>query len=136
VDQVGRAGKALASIVDRVAHISTLVSEIASGAAEQSTGLAEINIGVTQLDQVTQKNAAMVEEATAASNALHHDATALGQLVSTFTTRGSATAATSVIDMARPSGAAFVPREAGPIMARASAASAASAGGRSVWQDF
>jgi methyl-accepting chemotaxis protein len=136
VDQVGRAGKALASIVDRVAHISTLVSEIASGAAEQSTGLAEINIGVTQLDQVTQKNAAMVEEATAASNALHHDATALGQLVSTFTTPGSATAATSVIDMARPSGAAFVPREAGPIMARASAASAASAGGRSVWQDF
>jgi methyl-accepting chemotaxis protein len=65
VDQVGRAGEALASIVNRVAHISTLVSDIAAGASEQSTGLAEINIGVTQLDQVTQQNAAMVEDSTA-----------------------------------------------------------------------
>lgn len=133
VDQVGRAGKALASIVDRVAHISTLVSEIASGAGEQSTGLAEINIGVTQLDQVTQKNAAMVEEATAASNALHHEATTLGELVSTFTTRGGAPAPTSVIEMRRPPAAAPVPREASLNLARVSAAAP---GGRSVWQDF
>ena len=86
VDQVGKAGEALHNIVGSVANISSLVSTIAAGAAEQSTGLAEINIGVTQLDQVTQQNAAMVEEATAASHSLHQDATGLAGLVARFKT--------------------------------------------------
>jgi len=81
---VGRAGTALNSIVDRVGHISQLVSEIAVGSAEQSTGLAEINIGVTQLDQVTQQNAAMVEQSTAASHILNTDASKLSNLISQF----------------------------------------------------
>jgi len=67
-----------------VDHISKLVSEMAVGTAEQSTGIGEINIGVTQLDQVTQQNAAMVEEATAASHLLNTDATKLSKLVSQF----------------------------------------------------
>jgi methyl-accepting chemotaxis protein len=81
---VSKAGDALTAIADRVAHISTLISEIASGAQEQSTGLGEINIGVTHLDQVTQQNAAMVEEATAGSHALNQEATQLIELVSRF----------------------------------------------------
>ena len=84
VEQVDRTGDALTSIVNRVAHISTLVSDIAAGAGEQSTGLAEINVGVTQLDQVTQQNAAMVQEATAASHLLHQEATSLADLVGHF----------------------------------------------------
>ncbi|EEW26786.1 methyl-accepting chemotaxis protein [Rhodobacter ferrooxidans] len=84
VEQVGKAGEALHNIVGSVASISTLVSNIAVGATEQSTGLAEINIGVTQLDQVTQQNAAMVEETTAASHALSQDATGLATIVSKF----------------------------------------------------
>lgn len=84
VEQVDRTGEALASIVDRVAHISTLISDIATGSGEQSTGLAEINIGVTQLDQVTQQNAAMVEQATAASQDLHQEASGLAALVERF----------------------------------------------------
>lgn len=84
VNQVDRTGEALASIVERVAHISTLVSDIAAGAGEQSTGLAEINIGVTQLDQVTQQNAAMVEQSTAASHSLYVEATRLADLVGHF----------------------------------------------------
>ena len=84
VDLVGKAGDALQNIVERVSHISQLVSEIAEGSNEQSTGLAEINIGVTQLDQVTQQNAAMVEEATAASHLLNSDAAKLSNLVSQF----------------------------------------------------
>ncbi len=87
VQQVGRAGEALASIVDKVAHISTLMSDMAEGASQQSIGLAEINIGVTQLDQVTQQNAAMVEESTAASHSLHQDATMLASLVGHFRTQ-------------------------------------------------
>lgn len=84
VDLVGKAGEALTSIVERVGNISHLVSEMAVGSADQSTGLAEINIGVTQLDQVTQQNAAMVEQATAASHLLNNDAGKLSALVAHF----------------------------------------------------
>lgn len=86
VEQVGRAGAALASIVDKVAHISTLMSDIAQGASQQSTGLGEINLGVTQLDQVTQQNAAMVEESSAASHSLYQEATTLSSLIGSFRT--------------------------------------------------
>lgn len=84
VDLVGRAGEALHSIVGRVGHISQLISEMAEGAAEQSTGLSEVNIGMSQLDQVTQQNAAMVEEATAAGHTLNGDAVTLSELVARF----------------------------------------------------
>ncbi len=89
VDLVGETGSALSSIVDRVNTISELVSNIAEGAAEQSTGLSEINTGVSQLDQVTQQNAAMVEEATAAGHMLHTDAGRLADLVAEFKIEGS-----------------------------------------------
>lgn len=84
VDLVGKAGTALTSIVDRVGHISQLVSEMAAGSAEQSTGLGEINSGVSKLDQVTQQNVAMVEETSAASHVLNTDATNLSAHVAHF----------------------------------------------------
>ena len=84
VDLVGKAGDALNSIVGRVNEISELVSDITEGAVEQSTGLAEINIGVTQLDQVTQQNAAMVEQSTAAGHLLKADAQKLTNVVAGF----------------------------------------------------
>ena len=90
VDAVGRAGQALARIVTSVAHISTLVSEIAAGAVQQSTGLAEVNIGVMQIDQVAQNNAAMVEESATASRALQEEALRLDRLVGQFAVHGTA----------------------------------------------
>jgi methyl-accepting chemotaxis protein len=87
VDAVGGAGKALTLLVDRVTHISTLVSGIAAGAAEQSTSLAEVNVGVTQLDQVAQRNASMVEQSATTTVALQGEAVGLDKLVSQFTTR-------------------------------------------------
>ena len=96
VDQVGRAGEALHSIVGSVGNVATLVSTIAAGAAEQSSGLGEINIGVTQLDQVTQQNAAMVEQSTAASHMMKQDATGLSDLVARFRLSGAATPAFDV----------------------------------------
>lgn len=86
VDLVGEAGNALSQIVDSVSNISTHVSEIAASANEQSTGLAEINKAVTQLDQVTQQNAAMFEETTAASHALTREAETLSNTMSQFKT--------------------------------------------------
>ncbi|MBO9475409.1 HAMP domain-containing protein [Shimia sp. R10_1] len=81
---VGKAGEALNSISDRVSHISRLVSDIALGASEQSVGLAEINASVLQLDQVTQANAAMVEESSAAGQMLRRDADDLTEMVARF----------------------------------------------------
>ncbi|TNC51990.1 methyl-accepting chemotaxis protein [Rubellimicrobium rubrum] len=107
VQLVGQAGTALTSIVGRVSEISSLVSEIAAGAREQSTGLGEINIAITQLDQVTQQNAAMVEESTTASHALSQDAAHLGEVVGRFRiaeadikATASPTATTAQMDLA------------------------------------
>ncbi|WIY25169.1 methyl-accepting chemotaxis protein [Parasedimentitalea psychrophila] len=81
---VGETGAALDSIAGRIGHISKLVTDIAVGAGEQSVGLAEINTGVVELDQVTQENAAMVEQSTAAGHLLKSDASKLSETVAQF----------------------------------------------------
>jgi methyl-accepting chemotaxis protein len=81
---VGQTGEALQRIVDRVAEIDGLVSEIAASAQEQAVGLAQVNTAVNQMDQVTQQNAAMVEQSTAASHSLAQEAEALQASVAQF----------------------------------------------------
>ncbi|SIO38590.1 methyl-accepting chemotaxis protein [Rhodovulum sp. ES.010] len=92
VSRVNRAGDALSVIVGQVAEISDLIDGIATGAQEQSVGLSEINGGVSQLDQMTQQNAAMVEENTAAGATLKQEADRLMQIVSKFRLGGPAQA--------------------------------------------
>jgi methyl-accepting chemotaxis protein len=70
VDLVAETGKALERIFAQVAEIDAIVSEIATSAQDQASGLQEVNTDVNQMDQVTQQNAAMVEESTAASHTL------------------------------------------------------------------
>ncbi|WP_353055677.1 methyl-accepting chemotaxis protein [Epibacterium ulvae] len=84
VQLVGESGGALSAVVGQVSHISGLITGIAQAAELQSTGLNEINVGVLQLDQVTQQNAAMVEESTAASHLLKNEAAKLAELVAHF----------------------------------------------------
>jgi len=84
VDRVGRAGKALEEIVGRVESVSSLVSDIAASAKEQSTSLSEVNTAVNKMDQVTQQNASMVEQTTAASHSLANDSDELMNQVSHF----------------------------------------------------
>lgn len=84
VELVVDTGKALERIVAQVVEISKVVSEIASGAAEQSSALQQVNIAVGQMDQDIQKNAAMVEETTAASHSLRQEAERVAQAVGTF----------------------------------------------------
>ncbi|MFN7129700.1 MAG: methyl-accepting chemotaxis protein [Brevundimonas sp.] len=84
VKLVGQTGEALQRIVDRVAEIDGLVSEIAASAQEQAVGLAEVNTAVNQMDQVTQQNAAMVEQSTAASHSLSQEAESLQASVAQF----------------------------------------------------
>jgi methyl-accepting chemotaxis protein len=81
---VGQSGAALESIVARVAQIAELVGEISNSANEQATALGQINATVRTMDEVTQQNAAMVEESTSATHLLAEDALALGRLVAQF----------------------------------------------------
>jgi methyl-accepting chemotaxis protein len=84
VTLVGRTGVALEAIAGRVNEISGIMTQITASTAEQATALEEINLAVNQMDQVTQQNAAMVEESTAACQNLTHDAAQLASLVSRF----------------------------------------------------
>ncbi|PIB94619.1 chemotaxis protein [Caulobacter sp. FWC2] len=93
---VGATGQALSDIVEKVAQIDTLISEIAQSSQEQSTGLNQVNVAVNQMDQVTQQNAAMVEQATAAAAGLRNEAGQLTGLVARFETgRGAERAVTA-----------------------------------------
>jgi len=91
VSLVGEAGDALQRIVAHVSEISGLVGEIALSAREEAQGLGEVNSAVNQMDQVTQQNAAMVEEATAASRMLAEETKELSRLVGRFSISGMET---------------------------------------------
>ena len=84
VKLVAETGDSLERIVTQVAEINGVVGEIAAGAKEQALGLEQINIAINQMDQVTQKNATMVEEATAASHSLSQETAQLSGLIGQF----------------------------------------------------
>lgn len=102
VDLVGEAGTALKDIASHVGNISEHVSGIALSAREQSSGLSEINLAMSQLDQVTQQNAAMFEETTAASQALNRETDNLMDLIRRFKTANSSHAVTVTRQQDRP----------------------------------
>ncbi|MBW8813123.1 MAG: HAMP domain-containing protein [Caulobacterales bacterium] len=84
VNLVGETGKVLQRILTQVTDINAVVTEIAASAQEQATGLQQVNTAINQMDQVTQQNAAMVEEATAASHSLVTESEALARLIARF----------------------------------------------------
>ena len=81
---VSDAGTTMQEIVDSIGRVTAIMSQIAMASAEQSSGIEQVNQAVAQMDQVTQQNAALVEEAAAASDAMREQAQALSALVSTF----------------------------------------------------
>ena len=84
VDLVGRTGSALERIIEQVASLNELVTDIASAAQEQASGAQEVNVAIGEMDRVTQQNAALVEEASAASVNLAQEASSLSDLVRRF----------------------------------------------------
>jgi methyl-accepting chemotaxis protein len=84
VTLVRESGDALAGIASRINEITQLMAEVRTSTQEQSMGLAEVNSAVNDMDQVTQQNAAMVEQSTAASLSLSQEAADLAQLVGRF----------------------------------------------------
>ncbi|GAD22737.1 methyl-accepting chemotaxis protein [Acidovorax sp. MR-S7] len=82
--QAAQAGTAMQEIMDGIQRVAGIVDEIALASREQASGLAQINQAVAHLDGVTQQNAALVEETSAASSALQQQAHDLAELAGTF----------------------------------------------------
>jgi methyl-accepting chemotaxis protein len=129
VEMVGRSGEALERIMHQVSAIDTLVTDIAASAQEQAGGLAEVNTAVNKMDQTTQQNAAMVEEATAATHNLKSEAAELRRLIGGFRTGQDAAPAA-----AAPARAARAPARAPARVAYAGGA--ATAARLDDWEEF
>ncbi|MEP7295594.1 MAG: methyl-accepting chemotaxis protein [Burkholderiales bacterium] len=86
--QVNDAGASMTEIVSQVQRVSQLISEISNASNEQATGISQVGDAVTQLDQVTQQNAALVEESAAAAESLRHQAATLAEVVRVFKLSG------------------------------------------------
>ncbi|WP_311272451.1 MULTISPECIES: methyl-accepting chemotaxis protein [unclassified Rhizobium] len=144
VTLVQRTGEVLSEIETRVLSINDHIHSIAASAKEQSTGLNEVNLAINQMDQVTQRNAAMVEETSAATHKLSSEAESLVSLVGRFRLgdEGGQMASYSA-QPSRP--AAATPRSApvaSPVrkmmgnVARAFSGNTAVAQSRDEWQEF
>ena len=81
---VSRAGDSIDDIVSRIERVASIISEISASANQQTTGIVQIKQAVHQLDEVTQQNAALVEQSAAAAESLNHQAGSLVSLVGTF----------------------------------------------------
>lgn len=127
VDLVGKTGEELKQIIESVGNISNHVTDIARGAQEQSTTLVEINSGVSQLDQVTQQNVAMVEDSSGVSRTLSNDAEQLTRQLNVFKTKGGGG---NVVSMPMSDGPS-VPTAHGELAMTGTGGTAASA-----WDDF
>jgi methyl-accepting chemotaxis protein len=81
---VADAGSTMGEIVGSVQRVSDIIGEITAASSEQSDGIGQVNSAVAQLDQMTQQNAALVEQSAAAADSLQQQAGALSQVVATF----------------------------------------------------
>jgi methyl-accepting chemotaxis protein len=98
------AGSTMDEIVGSVKRVSDMIGEITAASAEQSEGIGEVNAAISQLDQMTQQNAALVEESAAAAESLKEQAQRLARAVAVFKDQGGAA------QMAAPSRAAGAAR--------------------------
>jgi methyl-accepting chemotaxis protein len=84
VDLVNRAGASLSEIVDSIKKVAEIVSDIANATSEQSAGIEQVGKALTQMDEVTQQNSALVEENAATAKTLEHQAHAMDERVAFF----------------------------------------------------
>jgi len=137
---VRQSGEALTGIAGRIEEITTLMSEIRASTQEQAVGLAEVNTAVNQMDQVTQQNAAMVEQSTAASLSLSREAAELAELVGRFETSQAATAPTPIrktpVQQMKTRIESFARAQAAPARARMAVGAGPAAAVQSDWEEF
>ena len=109
---VNEAGATMNEIVTSVRRVTDIISEISSAGREQEIGIEQINTAVAEMDNVTQQNAALVEQAAAASQAMQEQAVKLAEMVAVFQVSGSSAA---------PRAPARAPAAAAPAAATAAA---------------
>ena len=150
--QVNQAGVSMEEIVSSVRRVTDLIGEITASATEQSEGFGQVNTAVSNLDQMTQQNAALVEESSAAANAMNEQAQRLAQVVAAFKL-GSTSVSTNVhtrapvpapVATVAPKSVLASPKAATPAVKRATpkaavpavAAPQAKAGSEDDWETF
>jgi methyl-accepting chemotaxis protein len=99
---VSEAGVTMNAIIDSIRSVTDIMGEISAASAEQSAGIEQINQAVVQMDQVTQQNAALVEEAAAASASMQDQAISLANVVGVFTLDDSVASEAAPVRPARP----------------------------------
>jgi len=123
---VDQAGNTMEEVVGSVKRVSDIVSEIAAASDEQRAGIEQVNLAITQMDQVTQQNAALVEEAAAVAESMQQQAHGLAELVAIFRTGPDPVAASvprpraAMAAPAAPDGTRALPRARQPAPASAS----------------
>jgi len=122
--QVGEAGSTMGEIVEAVRRVTDIMSEIAAASDEQSRGIQQVSQAVTEMDNVTQQNASLVEEASAAAASLEDQAGKLTQAVAAFRLQ----------DL--PATVGVAPRASSPLKTPALAPRPALATGTDNWETF
>ncbi|MCC5095272.1 MULTISPECIES: methyl-accepting chemotaxis protein [Xanthomonas] len=143
---VDQAGTTMAEIVASVQRVTDIMGEISAASQEQSSGIEQVNLTVTQMDEATQQNAALVEEATAAARSMEEQAGQLSDAVSIFKLQqqsapvavASLPTATRVAGKAPASkqAASTKPASAKPRAAARPVAAVTAAAGDSSWHEF
>ena len=136
---VDESGKTLDEIVGAVKKVTDIVAEIAAASREQSAGIEQVNRAVMQMDETTQQNAALVEEAAAASQAIVQQALALNTIVARYQVGGAAGSSAEAPRAAerRAKDRPWAKTAGRPAPAQAPARKAAGAGGRDAeWTEF
>jgi methyl-accepting chemotaxis protein len=101
--QVDEAGVTMREIVASIQRVADIMADIQAASGEQTTGIEQINQAIVQMDQVTQQNAALVEQSAAASEAMQEQARKLAEIVSVFRVQqGTVVAAAAPVARAAP----------------------------------
>jgi len=132
---VAQAGQTMEEIVTSIKRVTDIMSEITAASSEQSQGIEQVNTAITQMDEVTQQNAALVEEAAAAAESLEEQAQNLAVAVATFKVDESGSTAVA----ARRAPVAAPARRAAPVKVPAKALAKPkpkAAGGEEEWEEF
>ena len=138
---VNEAGQTMGDIVDSIVRVTDIMGEITSATHEQTIGIEQINMAIAQMDEVTQQNAALVEEAAAASQSMQEQAGELAHVVGFFKTGNHVASAARLTPVrAAPAAPAIARPAAKPAPARQAVAAAparrGNAAAESEWEEF
>ena len=148
---VAEAGSTMDEVVASVRRVTDIMGEITAASHEQSTGIEQVNQAITQMDQVTQQNAALVEEAAAAADSMQEQAASLSEIVNFFRVSGLGSSSAAARPRAAsavkkpvkavalppsPKRSAAAANSAVPAAAAAPARKLASAGAADEWEEF